>query len=189
MRRAGIWAAAALTAAAVAFAISGYYAPRRGPSVGGPFELTTHDGRKLAARDLLGQPFAVFFGFTLCPDVCPTTLSDLTNVMKDSGPAASRMKFLFITIDPERDTADQLKLYLSSFDDRIIGLTGTPAEVAAAAKAYRAFYTKVPTSDGYTMNHSTMMYLMDRRGEFAGLINYQEQHVSQIAKLRKLVGG
>ena len=96
------------------------------------------------------------------------------------------MRFLFITVDPERDTPEHLKQYLSNFDPRILGLTGTPAEIAVVAAAYRAYYIKVSTSSGYTIDHSTLMYLMDRRGKFSDLIKYQEAHDSQVQKLRKL---
>jgi protein SCO1/2 len=97
------------------------------------------------------------------------------------------MRFLFVSIDPERDTPEHLKQYLSNFDPRILGLTGTPAEIAAVAAAYRAYYTKAPTSSDYTMDHSTLMYLMDRRGKFSDLIKYQEAHDSQVQKFRQLV--
>lgn len=156
--------------------------------IGGPFELTTHEGKRLASRDLAGRPFAVFFGFTFCPDVCPTTLLELTNVLKQLGPDADRMRYLFISVDTERDTPDHLKLYLSNFDSRILGLTGTAQEIAAVAKAFRAYYEKVPTKDGFTYNHSALTYLMDAKGRFAGTITYQESEAIQLTKLRRLVG-
>lgn len=179
-------AAVVLTVAALAFPPRGT-GPHPVP-IGGPFDLASSAGGRLSSADLKGKPFAIFFGFTYCPDICPTTLLDLSTVIKDLGPDADAMRFLFVSIDPLRDTPDQLKKYLSSFDPRITGLTGTEAEIAAVAKAYRAYFVKVPTSDGYTMNHSTIMYLMDRDGKYAGLINYQENHASQVAKLRKLIG-
>jgi protein SCO1/2 len=158
-------------------------------SIGGPFELTTHEGRRLSNADLKGAPFALFFGFTHCPDVCPTTLLELSNVIKELGPDADRMRYLFVSVDPKRDTPDLLKLYLSNFDPRIVGLTGTPAEIAAVAKAYRAIYEKVPGKDGssYTFNHTALVYLMDRDGRFAGTLNYQEPEDVQLKKLRRLV--
>lgn len=155
--------------------------------IGGPFELTTHDGKRLASKELAGRPYAVFFGFTFCPDVCPTTLLELTNVLQQLGPDADRMRYLFISVDSERDTPEHLKLYLSNFDARILGLTGTVAEIAAVARAYRAFYEKVPTKDGFTYNHSALTYLMDAKGKFAGTITYQESEAVQVAKLRRLI--
>lgn len=155
--------------------------------IGGPFELTTHDGDKLSSKQLKGTPFAVFFGFTFCPDVCPTTMLELTNVLKQLGPDADRMRYLFISVDTERDTPAHLKLYLSNFDKRILGLTGTAEEIAAVARAYRAYYEKVPTKDGFTYNHTALIYLMGRDGQFKGTIVYQEKEDSQLAKLRRLV--
>ena len=158
--------------------------------IGGPFELTTHEGKRLSSADLKGAPFALFFGFTHCPDVCPTTMLELSNVIKALGPDADRMRYLFVSVDPERDTPELLKLYLSNFDHRIVGLVGTPAEIAAAAKAYRAIYEKVPGKDGssYTYNHTAFVYLMDGEGRFAGTLNYQEPEDVQLKKLRRLLG-
>lgn len=157
--------------------------------IGAPFELTTHEGKRLASGDLAGRPFAVFFGFTFCPDVCPTTLLELTDVLAQLGPDADRMRYLFISVDSERDTPEHLKLYLSNFDSRIVGLTGTASQIAAVAKGYRAFYEKVPTKDGFTYNHSALTYLMDSKGKFAGTITYQESAAVQVAKLRRLIAG
>jgi protein SCO1/2 len=157
--------------------------------IGGPFELTTHEGKRLSSGELKGTPFALFFGFTHCPDVCPTTMLELSNAMKALGPDADRMRFLFVSVDPERDTPEQLKLYLSNFDPRITGLVGTPEEIAAAAKAYRAIYEKVPTKDGgFTFNHTALVYLMGRDGRLVGTINYQEGAEAQLKKLRRLIG-
>ena len=156
--------------------------------IGGPFELTTHEGKRLSSADLAGTPFALFFGFTHCPDVCPTTMLELSNAMKALGADADRMRFLFVSVDPERDTPEQLKLYLSNFDPRITGLAGTPQEIAAVAKAYRAIYEKVPTKDGYTYNHTALVYLMGRDGRLVGTINYQESVEAQLKKLRRLIG-
>jgi protein SCO1/2 len=148
--------------------------------VGGPFELTTHEGKRLASAEIKGRPFALFFGFTHCPDVCPTTLLELSNLIKELGPDADRMRFLFVTVDPERDTPEQLKLYLSNFDPRITGLVGTPEETAAVARAYRAFYEKVPTKEGYTYNHTALVYLMGPDGRLAATLNHQEPEDVQL---------
>jgi protein SCO1/2 len=108
-------------------------------------------------------------------------------VIKELGAAADGMRFFFVSIDPERDTPSQLATYLGSFDPHITGLTGTAEEIVAVAEAYRVYYAKVPTCDGYTMNHSTVTYLMDRHGRFVDHIRYQEPLDKQVAKLRKLV--
>ncbi len=154
--------------------------------VGGPFELITHEGTRLSSASLTGTPFAVFFGFTFCPDVCPTTLLELTNVLGQIGPDADKIRYFFISVDTERDTPEHLKLYLSNFDRRITGLTGTAEEIAAVAKAYRVYYEKVPTKDGFTYNHTATMFLMDRQGRLASTISYSEREATQIAKLKRL---
>jgi protein SCO1 len=188
------WVAVAGLALAAALAMSGVLPGLRGTTpapfaaaVGGPFSLTSHTGTRVSSDQLRGKPFTVFFGFTYCPDVCPTTLLDLSNLIKDLGPVADKLGHYFITVDPERDTPEQLTRYLSSFDPHITGLVGTPAELAAVAKAYRAIYKRVETKDGYTMDHTATMYLMDRTGAFAGTIDYQEQHATALAKLKKLI--
>lgn len=155
--------------------------------VGGPFTLTSHEGRRVSNTDLAGKPFALFFGFTNCPDVCPTTLLELTNRLKELGPEGDKLRIVFVTVDPEQDTPAFLKTYLDNFDARILGLTGTAAEIADIAKKYRAFYQKVPTSTSYTMNHEAAVYLMNASGRFVGTINYQEPADAQRAKLKRLV--
>jgi len=162
-------------------------APLSAPLIGGPFALTNHEGKRLTDKDLLGQPFAISFGFTHCPDVCPTSLLDLSAVIEKLGPEAAKMRFLFVSIDPERDTPEQLKLYLSSFNPNITGLTGTLDEVKVAGKAYRAYWQRIPTSDGYTMNHSTFTYLIDRHGKFHSLIAYQQPVDTQVAAMKRVI--
>lgn len=159
-------------------------------AIGGPFRLTTQDGTMLTEADLKGRPFAVFFGFTHCPEVCPTTLWEISEALKALGPKAEGLKVLFVSVDPERDTPELLKRYLQSFDPRIIGLTGSNADIEAIAKAYRVYWRKVPTQDGdYTMDHTATVYLMDGTGAFAGTVSYQEQSEVLIAKLGKLLSG
>ena len=155
--------------------------------IGGPFELTTQDGSRFVSTKLAGRPFALFFGFTQCPDICPTTLLELSNHLKTLGDAGARLAVVFVSVDPERDRPADLKAYLANFDARIVGLTGTAAEIADIAKAYRAVYEKVPTSGGYTLNHTASVYLMDARGRFAGTLSYQESPAVQIEKLRRLL--
>jgi len=158
--------------------------------IGGPFRLTTQDGKSLSNADLKGTPFAVFFGFTHCPEVCPTTLWELSQALQKLGPDADRIKVLFVSLDPARDTPDLLKSYLSSFDPRIIGLTGSEEDIAKLAKAYKVYWRKVPTDNGdYTLDHSAIVYLMDANGAFTGTIAYQEKDEAQVAKLRSLARG
>jgi protein SCO1/2 len=155
--------------------------------IGGPFRLTSHEGKAFTDEDLKGKPFAVFFGFTHCPEVCPTTLYDLTQDLEALGKDADRMRVAFITVDPAQDTPELMKTYLGSFDPRIVGLTGTEEEIAAVAKAYKVYYRKVPTESGYTMDHTATILLMDSRGEFYGTSNFQESQEVRREKLRKLV--
>jgi protein SCO1 len=155
--------------------------------IGGPFRLTSHEGRTFTDEDLKGKPFAVFFGFTHCPEVCPTTLYDLTQDLEALGKDADKMRVAFITVDPAQDTPELMKTYLGSFDPRIVGLTGTEEEIAAVAKAYKIYYRKVPTESGYTMDHTATILLMDSRGEFYGTSNFQESQEVRREKLRKLI--
>ncbi|MBB3773344.1 protein SCO1/2 [Angulomicrobium tetraedrale] len=155
--------------------------------LGGPFALTDQDGRAVSERDLAGRPYALFFGFTHCPDVCPTTLYGLTQLMAALGPDAERLRVLFVTVDPARDTVGQLKLYLSSFDPRITALTGTPDAVAGMLGNFRAYARKVPTGDSYTMDHTALVYLMGADGRFVSTLDMHEPQDIQLGKLKRLV--
>src|SRR6266508_5768312 len=138
-----------------------------GPAaVGGPFQLTDQNGRTVTDQELKGHPFLVFFGFTHCPDVCPTALFEVSEVLRALGPDADKVKALFVTVDPERDTPDKLKDYLASFDPHLRGLTGQSPAIEAIAKAYRVYVKKVPQENGYTMDHTAIVYLMDKDGRF-----------------------
>lgn len=142
------------------------------PLVGGPFTLTNQDGQVVDEKILEGKWSLVFFGFTYCPDYCPTTLGVLNAVQERMGDKAKDLQIVFISIDPERDTPQMLKDYLSSdgFPDGVIGLTGTPDQVAQVAKEYRAFYQKVGEGEGYTMNHGLTVYLMGPDGKFRSAV-------------------
>jgi protein SCO1/2 len=154
-------------------------------AVGGPFRLTDQDGRAVTEQDLKGRPSLVFFGFTHCPDVCPTTLFDISEIMRALGPDADRTRAVFITVDPERDTQGVLKDYLSSFDPHLTGLTGDPAAIATVAKEYRVYYKKVPLDDGsYTMDHTAIVYLMDKSGQFVSPFNMKRTPEVAAADLR-----
>lgn len=190
------WAAIGIISIAAGLALLGITPGNVNPgslplaaSIGGPFNLMSTDGKRVTEKDLSGQPFAVFFGFTNCPDVCPTTMLELSNRMRELGADADKLRLVFITVDPERDTAEYLKTYVANFDPRIIPLTGTPEEIADVARKYRAVYRKVPTSSGYTMDHTATVFLMDKAGKFAGTLAYQEAAETQLAKLKRLVGG
>jgi protein SCO1 len=186
--KARAWAALILAAVLVFAIIQSRLQLPAGSAIGGPFELVDQRGKPVTDRDYLGKPTLVFFGYTFCPDVCPTTLLDLTNLLKELGSDADRLNVLFITVDPERDTPQQLALYLSSFDPRITGLSGTNDKIAVAMKAYHVFAQKVPSADGgYTMDHTAIIYMMNSKGQFAGAMNYQEPDSVALAKLRRLL--
>jgi protein SCO1/2 len=154
--------------------------------IGGPFRLADQNGATITDQDLKGRPFLVFFGFTHCPDVCPTTLFDVSEVMRSLGPDAERTAALFITVDPERDTAPVLKDYLTSFDPHVRGLTGDPEALAAVAKEYRVYYKKVPLDGAdYTMDHTAIVYLMDKDGRFVSPFSLKRKPDVAAAELRK----
>ena len=169
---------AALVAALVLAAAVGLYAVMAftqgpGPSlIGGPFALQTGDGKTVTDADMKGEPFLVYFGYTHCPDVCPTTLAQISDVLKRLPGKAIRV--LFITVDPERDTPRLMSDYVSSFDPRIIGLSGNTEEVAQVLREYRVYARKAPGADGdYSMDHSSVIYLMDAKGRFVEAFNLE----------------
>jgi protein SCO1/2 len=160
-----------------------------GPAIPAAFVLTNQDGRTIKEKDLLAKPTVVFFGYTFCPDACPTTLARLTALMKALGPEADRLNVAFVTVDPARDTPGQLKKYLSSFDPRIQGLTGSDAAVAKAAKEYSVFYQKAPLpGGGYSMDHSTAVYLVDRKRGYFEILPPDAPQDEQLEALRRLLG-
>ena len=133
-----------------------------------------------------GRPFLVFFGFTHCPDVCPTTLFEVSEVLRALGKDGDGMRALFVTVDPERDTPEKLKDYLSSFDPRLIGVTGDEAAIKAVEKAYRVYAKKVPLDGGnYTMDHTAIVYLMDKDGRFVAPFNVKRRPAEAAADLRR----
>ena len=141
-------------------------------AIGGPFQLTDQVGRPVTDGSLKGKPTLIFFGFTHCPDVCPTSLFEISEVLKAMGTDADRVNAWFVSVDPERDTAAAMKDYLSSFDPHLKGLTGEPQAVAKVISAYRVYARKVPLKDGdYTMDHTALIYLMDRDGNFVAPFN------------------
>ncbi|MFZ5792402.1 MAG: SCO family protein [Pseudomonadota bacterium] len=156
-------------------------------AIGGPFSLTDQDGRPVTDADYAGKWKLVFFGFTSCPEVCPTTLNQMALTLKALGPLADEVQPLFITVDPERDTPAVLKSYTEAFDARITGLTGTPEQIAAVAKAYGAFYQKVPQGDDYTMDHSTLIYVMRPDGRFQMVLRHNDVPDDMATRLKALI--
>jgi protein SCO1 len=156
--------------------------------IGGPFELVDQDGIRVTDKTFAGKPSVIFFGYTSCPDVCPTTLFNLSTWLKAIGPDADKLNVLFISIDPERDTSAHLKEYLSSFDPRIRGLTGTDKQITAAAKEFHVIYFKgVQLEEGrYTMDHTMVIYLMDRTGKLVDSISSQTEDKFAIEALRQI---
>ena len=185
-------AAALLAGAAALAAIAIVLWPRGGevaisPSaVGGPFSLTDQNGRRVTEADFRGKPVLVFFGFTNCPDVCPTALFEMSEVLRRLGPDAEKVNAIFISVDPARDTPEKLRDYLQSFHDRISALTGSQADIDAVTKAYKAYAKRVPLEGGnYTMDHSAIVYLMDKNGRFVAPFNLKRKPEEAAADLRK----
>jgi len=157
-------------------------------SIGGPFELVSGSGETVTDKTLAGKPTVMFFGFTYCPDVCPTTLSELQGWMAALGPDADKLNYAFVSVDPERDTPEVLRDYVWAFDDRILPLTGSRKQVDAMLKAYRVYAKRVPLDDGdYTMDHSAAVYLMNADNQFVGTIAYGEAEETALAKLKRLI--
>ena len=163
--------------------------------IGGPFALTTANGQTLTDRDIRGKWLLVYFGYTNCPDICPTTLLEISDTLKSLGPLARQVQPLFITIDPQRDTQEAIGAFVAAFDDRIIGLTGTPAQIATVAKEYHVYYAKNAASaaDGqsYFMDHTAFVYVMGPDGKYVTLFSPLQGQTSDYmaGKLRDLITG
>ena len=135
-----------------------------------------------------GHPYAVFFGFTRCPAVCSTTMLEMSSLLRDVGREAADIKAFFVTLDPERDAAETLTNFLSSFGPEIVGLTGTGEEIAGAVKSFRVYYRKVLTEHGdYTIDHSTLVYLVDRKGRVVDFLSFDQRHHIALEKLKGLI--
>ena len=155
-------------------------------AIGGPFRLTDHDGKTVTDQDLKGKPYLVFFGFTHCPDICPTTLFEVSEILRALGPDADRANALFVTVDPERDTPDKMKDYLSSFDPHLRGVTGSPEAIAGMERNYRVYSRKVPLEGSdYTMDHTALVYLMDKDGRFVAPFNMKRKPEEGATDLRR----
>jgi protein SCO1/2 len=177
----------------LALALSVYVAHRRdavvGARGGGAFELVDSSGRSVTDRDFRGKWLLLFFGYTHCPDVCPTTLSDIAETLTRLGPLADQVQPLFITVDPERDTPQVLAEYTAAIDQRIVGLTGTPQQIAAAAKTYRIFYAKRPAGDDYSMDHTAIIHVVRPNGHYASSFLTTDGPLQMASRLREMIAG
>jgi protein SCO1/2 len=155
-------------------------------AIGGPFQLTDQTGQAVTDNSLKGKPTLIFFGFTHCPDICPTSLFEISEVLKAMGKDADRLNAYFVSVDPERDTQAAMKDYLTSFDPHLKGLTGDPAAIAKVLSAYRVYSKKVPLKDGdYTMDHTALIYLMDRDGHFVSPFNLKRSPEEAAVDLKR----
>jgi protein SCO1 len=156
--------------------------------IGGPFTLVDDTGAQVSEAVLKGKPTVMYFGYTFCPEICPTTLTELAQWMQILGPDADKLNYVFVTVDPERDTPKVMHDYVTAFDARIRGFTGTPDQIAKVTREYRVYYKRTPTSDGgYAIDHTAGLYLVDPTVRFFGLIPYQEKTDVAVAKLRRLI--
>jgi len=160
------------------------------PSIGGPFTLVDQNGRTVTEATFKGKPTVIYFGYTYCPDVCPTALLLLENAIEKLGPGADKkINAVFITVDPERDTPKLMKDYVGNFGENFYGLGGTPEQIATAARAFRVYYQKVPSKDGapYLMDHSSIVYMLDRNGRFVTHFTHETKAESIAAALGRLL--
>ena len=160
------------------------------PAIGGSFTLTAADGREVTDQSFRGKIMLVYFGYTACPDACPTALNELAGALADLGPLADRVQPLFITVDPARDTRDVLAEYVRAFDPRILGLTGTPEQIAAAARAYGVSYAPVKTADtpdGYLVDHTSEVFVMDEEGRFVATFTPETPAAKMAERLGRLI--
>jgi protein SCO1/2 len=168
------------------WAVGGLRSMTAPASIGGPFQLTDQAGQTVTEKNLLGRPTLIFFGFTHCPDVCPTSLFEISEVLRAMGKDADRVNAYFVSVDPERDTRAAMKDYLSSFDPHLQGLTGDAQAVAKVISDYRVYARKVPLKDGdYTMDHTALIYLMDRDGRFVSPFNLKRTPEQAAADLKR----
>ncbi|AXU20494.1 SCO family protein [Novosphingobium sp. THN1] len=193
--RAGLWVAAGVSVL-IALAViydrghpPGDPASQYASAFGGPFVLTAPDGSSVTDKTLAGKPYAIFFGFTRCPDVCPTSLARMARLRKQLGPDGAKFNIVFVSVDPGHDKPADIGNYVALFGTPIIGLTGTEAQLAQIKKGYGVYSAKVPQPGGdYTIDHTAAIYLMTARGEFSGTIDAHEPDATALAKLKRLIG-
>jgi cytochrome oxidase Cu insertion factor (SCO1/SenC/PrrC family) len=155
--------------------------------VGGPFTLVNQDGKTVTEKDFLGRYMLVFFGYTYCPDICPTELQVMTAALEAMGEEGKKIQPVFISVDPARDTPEIMKSYVENFSGGLVGLTGTPEQIAGAAKAYRAYYAKAGEGEDYKMDHSTIIYLMGPDGKFVKHFTFTSDAAKLAQELKALV--
>ena len=189
-----LWILVAIAAAAFAYLIL-KPAPERQPQgdaitltgMGGPFTLVGADGKPFSSTTLSGKPHAIFFGFTHCPDVCPTTLARMVKLRNELGARDAAFQILFVTVDPERDGPSEVGKYAELFNSPVTGLTGSPAQIDQVKKQFGIFSRKVPdSSDGYTVDHTSTVLLFDGTGRFTGTIAPEESDKAALAKLKRI---
>ena len=193
--RAGLWVAAGVSVL-IALAViydrghpPGDPASQYASAFGGPFVLTAPDGSRVTDKTLAGKPYAIFFGFTRCPDVCPTSLARMARLRKQLGPDGAKFNIVFVSVDPGHDKPADIGNYVALFGTPIIGLTGTEAQLAQIKKGYGVYSAKVPQPGGdYTIDHTAAIYLMTARGAFSGTIDTHEPDATALAKLKRLIG-
>ena len=192
-----LWGAVAIALAGLAFLATrpGTSLPEQSStelplaSIGGPFTLVGGDGQPFASTRLAGKPFAIFFGFTHCPDVCPTTLARLAKLRRALGKGDDAFEIVFVTVDPERDGPAEVAAYSKLFATPVIGLTGTPAQIERVKKQYAVMSMKAPQPGGdYSVDHTASVFLMDREGKFVATIAPEEGEEVALAKLRRIAG-
>ena len=156
-------------------------------SIGGPFTLTGSDGKPFSSTSLAGKPYAIFFGFTHCPDVCPTTLARMVRLRQQLGAGDRPFEILFVTVDPERDGPAEVGKYAELFNSPVTGLTGSPTQIGQVKKQFGIFSQKVPdSSGGYSVDHTATVLLFDRKGDFSGTISPEEGNKAALAKLKRI---
>jgi protein SCO1 len=167
---------------------AGLIAPEH--AIGGPFSLLDTNGKRVTEAALAGKPYAIFFGYTHCPDVCPTTLQDMSTWLAALGADADRLRLVFVTVDPERDTAPVLKAYMGAFDPRILAMTGSAADIAKMLAAYRVYARKADDKAGdYAMDHTAITYLMTGSGDLKTVLGYGEKQDVALERLKELMRG
>lgn len=179
-----------LMAAGIGFLAFDWYRATGGEPYGAPFTLVDQRGEEITEAAFRGHPSAVFFGFTHCPEICPTTLFEMDGWLKSLGPEGEDIRAYFVTVDPERDTPELLDAYVGNVSGRITAITGAPQDIAAMAKSFGIFVRKVDLGNGdYTMDHTASVLLLDETGDFFGTIAYDENPETALAKLKRLADG
>lgn len=197
LRRIRLWLWGIVAIAAIVSAVLWFQQRNAAPTTaeksyasafGGAFDMIDQNGKTVTDQTLRGKPYAIFFGFTRCPDVCPTTLSRMAALRKQLGPDGDKFNIVFVSVDPQYDKPRDIGSYLTLFNTPIIGLTGTDAQIARIVKAFKVYYAKVPVEGGdYTVDHTASVFLMDRNGEFVATIDHKESQKVALEKLKRLI--